>query len=222
MSRRKTSEGNRANSGSDSSVSGVESPGGVPARRLIAERNVDAILDGTERLLRSGRALNFSAVAAEAQVSRPTVYSHFADRQLLVAALVRRSVDQAMRAFEDARVDEGDPVEALRRLLATGWEHLARHLEIARAAAGDLPAAGLHAQHLEAERMIERLIERGQAEGSFRDGQSATWLATSSLALIHAAASLVNEGRMNADDAQEALTATVVDMCVERRRRRAR
>ena len=200
----------------------AEVAGDRSARRVIAERNVDAILDAAERLLRSGRALNFSAVATEAKVSRPTVYSHFADRQLLVAALVRRSVDEAVRAFEDARVDDGDPVEALRRLIVTGWEHLARHLEIARAAVGDIPAAGLHAQHREAERMIARLIERGQAEGSFRRGQSATWLATSSLALIHAAASLVNEGRMNADDAQEALTATVVDMCVERRRRRAR
>lgn len=63
-------------------------------------------------------------------MSRPTVYSHFADRQLLVAALVGRAVDQAVRAFEEARVDEGDPVEGLRRLIVTGWEHLARHLEV--------------------------------------------------------------------------------------------
>jgi TetR/AcrR family transcriptional repressor of mexCD-oprJ operon len=203
-------------------MTGADPSGNRPARRVVAERNVEAILDGAERLLRSGRALNISAVAAEARVSRPTVYSHFADRRLLLAALVGRSVDRAVRAFEDARVDEGDPVEALRRLIVTGWEHLARHLEIARAAAGDLPAAGLHAQHREAERLIERLIERGQAEGSFRAGLSATWLASSSLALIHAAAALVNEGRMKANDAREALTSTVVDMCVESRRRRAR
>jgi TetR/AcrR family transcriptional repressor of mexCD-oprJ operon len=184
------------------------------ARRAVAERNVEAILDGAERLLRSGRGLNFSAVAAEAGVSRPTVYSHFADRPRLVAALVGRTVDQAVGAFQAARVDDGDPVDALRRLIATGWEHLARHLEIARAAAGDLPAAGLHDQHREAERMIERLIERGQAEGAFQRRLSATWLASGSLALMHAAAALVSDGRMTGDDAQAALTATVVDMCV--------
>lgn len=183
-------------------------------RRLVADRNLEAILDGAERLLRSGATLNFSAVAAEAGVSRPTVYAHFSDRARLVGALLDRAVAQAVEAFDSARIDDAPPVAALTRLIRVGWEHLAHHLEVAQAAAKELSIDALHAHHRGAEGLIERLIERGQTEGSFRDDLSAAWLAASCLAVIHSAAALVHSGRMEEAAAVDALVTTLVDMCV--------
>lgn len=191
-------------------MNGPSVPG---ARRRISERNVEAILDAAEGLLRSGRSLNFSAVASEAGVSRPTVYAHFADRHSLVAALVDRSVREAVAAIESARPEEGPPPEALRRLLLVSWKHLAHHLEVARTATEVMSVGSIHAHHQQAEDLIAALILRGQHERAFRDDLGAEWLASTCLAVIHSAAAHVGSGRMDMDTASKAIITTVVDLC---------
>lgn len=192
-------------------MSTIPAPGG---RRAIAARNVEAILDGAERLLRSGRSLTFSAVADEASVSRPTVYAHFADRGSLLAALIDRSASQALEAMKAADPDHGAAPEALARLVSSGWEHLARHLELAQAARGELSIEGLHSHHVPALNIIERLAERGQRDKAFRGDMPARWLATSCLALIHAAAQAVASGQMASQQAAQLLPITLADLCV--------
>ena len=187
------------------------------ARRAVAERNIEAILNGAERLLLSGKVLNFSAVATEASVSRPTVYAHFADRVQLIGALVERSVGQASEAMHAAAPDMGPAEDALRRVIATGWEHMARHQAIARAAVSDLSMDALHDHHRQAEALLEALIERGQNDGDFRADLAASWLATCCLAVIHAAAAAVGSGQLPPDSAAGVLATTVVDLCVGRR-----
>src|SRR5215469_612140 len=164
----------------------------VAARRAVAERNIEAILDAAERLLLSGKALNFSAVAAEAGVSRPTVYAHFADRSQLIGVLVERSVAGATAAMRAAEPERGPADDGLRRVIDIGWEHMARHLAIVRAAIAELSVDALHDHHRRAAELLEKLIERGQNEGVFRDDLPASWLATSCLAIIHAAAAAVD------------------------------
>jgi AcrR family transcriptional regulator len=186
-------------------------------RRAVAERNVEAILNGAERLLLSGKVLNFSAIAAEAAVSRPTVYAHFADRLQLIGALVERSVLKATEAMRSAEPDRGPADDALRRVIAIGWEHVARHQAIARAANSELSMDALHGHHRRAEALLEGLIERGQGEGDFRDDLPASWLAATCLAVIHAAAASVGSGQMRPESVVGALNATVVDLCVGRR-----
>jgi len=191
-------------------------------RRAVAERNIDAILNGAERLLLSGKVLNFSAVATEAAVSRPTVYAHFADRPQLIRALVERSVGEATDAMRSAEPDRGPADDALRRVIAIGWEHMARHQAIARAAISELSMDALHEHHRRAEAVLEGLIGRGQNHGDFRDDLPASWLAASCLAVIHAAAATVASGQMRPEAAAGALTTTVVDLCVGRRSGRKR
>jgi AcrR family transcriptional regulator len=62
-------------------------------RRAVAERNLESILDATEALLARNAPLSMSAVAADAGVSRPTLYAHFADRETLLTAVVARAVE---------------------------------------------------------------------------------------------------------------------------------
>src|SRR5215831_3024124 len=75
-------------------------------QREVAERNVEAILDAAEELVRQGQA-NISAVAALAGVSRVTVYAHFPTWQALLEAAVERAVRRIMAALESAHVNEG-------------------------------------------------------------------------------------------------------------------
>jgi AcrR family transcriptional regulator len=189
-------------------------PEGQPhdSRLATAERNLGAILDGTERLLQRGEQASISGVAAEAGVSRPTVYAHFPDLERLLEALVERTVRRTMAAIDSAEPDRGQAVDALRRLLATSWEELGRHEDIARASAADLSADAMRRAHHDARAVIGKLIERGRHEGAFRTDVPAGWLVTSCLALIHAAAEEVRTGELDANAALDVLSVTITDL----------
>jgi AcrR family transcriptional regulator len=181
-------------------------------RQAIAERNVEAILDAAERLLQRREQPNISAVAAEAGVSRPTVYAHFPDRQRLLEALVERAVRHTTTAIESAEPERGAADDALQRLLAASWEELARNEEIGRAAAAELSAHAMRRAHKAARAVIRQLIERGRREGTFRTDVTTDWLVTSCLALIHAAAEEVRAGELDSDAALGALSHTIADL----------
>jgi AcrR family transcriptional regulator len=181
-------------------------------RQAIAERNVEAILDAAERLLQRREQPNISAVAAEAGVSRPTVYAHFPDRQRLLEALVERAVHHTMTAIESADPERGPADDALQRLLAASWQELARNEDTGRAAAAELSADAMRRAHQAARAVIHELIERGRREATFRTDLATDWLVTSSLALIHAAAEEVRAGGLDSDAALHALSLTVADL----------
>jgi len=156
-------------------------------RTAIAERNIEAILDAAERQLQRGKQASISAVAAEAGVSRVTVYAHFPDRERLLEALVERAVEGAARAIAAAEPERGSAVEALGRVIETSWEELGRHEDIARAAASELSGDAMRRTHETGRRVVRRLVERGRREGDFRTDVSTGWLVTSFFALVHAA-----------------------------------
>ncbi len=182
------------------------------SRHAIAERNVGAILDGAQRMLQRGEPVSISGVAAEAAVSRPTVYAHFPDLERLLEALVERTVRRTMAAVESAEPERGHAIDALQRLLASSWEELGRHEDIARASAADLSAHAMRRAHHTARTVIRRLIERGQREGVFRTDVPVGWLVTACLALIHAAAEEARTGQLSSKAALDVLLVTVLDL----------
>jgi len=174
-------------------------------REAIAERNLEAILDGAERLLARHESSSISAVATEAGVSRPTVYAHFPDRQRLLEALVARTVGRVMAAVESAEPQRGPALDAAARVIAASWEHLARHQEMAAASAAELSPDAMRRAHGAARDAIRALVDRGRAEGAFRSDLPAEWLVTATLALIHGAAEEVRAGSMGSDEARGVL-----------------
>jgi AcrR family transcriptional regulator len=188
-------------------------------RRAIAERNIEAILDAAERILeRHGRA-SISAVAAEAGVSRVTLYAHFPTREDLLEAVVARAVQRATVALEAADPETGPSVDALERVIAAAWRELDRNRAIAQAAAEQLSPAALARAHEAAHRRIRQLAERGRAEGTFRTDLPTEWLITSCFALMHACGDEVRAGKMDVSGAVDVLTTTVRDVFVGCRRR---
>jgi TetR/AcrR family transcriptional repressor of mexCD-oprJ operon len=178
-------------------------------RRATAQRNVEAILDAAERLLARGAPATTSAVAAEAGVSRVTVYAHFATREALLEAVVERVVRHATAAIDAARVDEGEPAAALDRLVAAGWREIDRNRAVANAAAEQLSPVAMTRSHAALHEPIAALVRRGQQSGDFRDDLPPGWLVTSYFTLMHACGEEVRAGRLPADDAVDVLQATL-------------
>ena len=170
-------------------------------QRDVAERNVEAILDAAEQLLQSQGHTSIAAVAAQAGVSRVTVYAHFPNWTALLEAAVERAVRQTMTALQSVHPDDGPPVEALDRMLAAAWQHLARYRAMAAAVAELLSPEAVTRTHQAAHHTIGALLERGQADGSFRADLPARWLVTASIALVHACADEVRAGRIDEHDA---------------------
>lgn len=182
-------------------------------RRAVGERNRATILDAAASLVRRGEHLHFTVLAREAGLSRPTVYAHFQDRGQLVAALLDRSVRQAGSVIREAQPGDGDAVDALRRVIEAGWEHLAQHEEIARAVAHEVSHDSLHRAHDEISAALGTLLQRGRREGSFRTDLPVEWMVAACTALIHAAALTTRSGRMDPDSALDALLTTVTELC---------
>jgi AcrR family transcriptional regulator len=181
-------------------------------QRAIAERNVEAILDAVEDLLERRAQASISAVAAQAGVSRVTVYAHFPTWEALLEAAVERAVRRTMTALEATDPTTGPPVQALERMLAAAWQHLARYGAMAQAVAEQLSPDTLTRTHQAAHQTVGALLDRGRADGSFRTDLPAAWLVTACIALIHACAQEVRAGRIGERDAAPILTATVRDL----------
>lgn len=178
-------------------------------RRATAERNAEAIVAAAERLLRRGAPLTIAAVAGEAGLSRVTVYAHFSGLPELVEAVVERAVADSRTALAAADLGAGPPLEALDRVVEAGWSQLDRHHAVAAAAAEHLSAEALHRSHAQLTGTIGALLERGRADGAFRDDLPVDWLVTALLALMHAAGDEVRAGRLESGAAPDVLRGSV-------------
>jgi TetR/AcrR family transcriptional regulator, mexCD-oprJ operon repressor len=185
-------------------------------RRATAERNIEAILDAAEVLLERGAQASITAVAAEAGVSRVTVYAHFPTREGLLGAVVERAIKRAAVALRAAKPNEGPAVEALDRVIAAAWQELDRNRAIAQATADQLSSAEVARTHAAAMRPIRRLVDRGRREGAFRTDLPADWLVTGCFALLHACGDQVRAGAMSSAEALDVLTRTMHDLFVAR------
>ena len=181
-------------------------------QREVAGRNVEAILDAVEELLQSQGHANISAVAAQAGVSRVTVYAHFPTWTALLEGAVERAVRQTMTALQSVHPEDGPPIEALDRMLAVTWQHLARYQAMAAAVAELLTPEAVTRTHQAAHHTIGALLQRGQADGSFRTDLPTHWLITASIALVHACNDEVRAGRIDQHDAIRILTTSVRDL----------
>lgn len=181
-------------------------------REAVAERNLEAILDAAERLMARGQTPSVSAVATEAGVSRPTVYAHFPERLQLVEAVVERTVSRVTTAITSAEPEAGAALDALRRLLAASWAELGRHGAIGQAAARELTAEAMHRSHHSAMAMLQQLLERGRADGSFRADLPAALLVCAAIALIHTTSDASRQGVLDAEAAGRTVEQLIVEM----------
>ena len=191
-------------------------PPKVDHRRAIAERNAAGILDALERLLTRGSGLNMAAIAAEAGVSRPTLYAHYKTIGDAVEAAVERTVVASTAAFDAARLADGPADEALDRMLEASWGQLAKFQGLARVAADHMSAGALHRTHETMLAPLRELLERGRSDGVFRTDLPVEWLQTMYFSLVHGADEHAATHRLGRAEALELLKTSTHDLFAPR------
>ncbi|WP_458780543.1 TetR/AcrR family transcriptional regulator [Arthrobacter sp. D3-16] len=150
-----------------------------------------------------------SEIAEAAGVGRVTLYGHFSSRKDLIEAMTEEIMLEVQSQLHPISLTE-DPQTALELLTSTSWRLLAKLSGLAAAAESELGVDRLREHHRDALAQVQQLIERGQAEGSFRADLSPQWLASCFFAVLHAAPPEIRAGRLTEAEAGPVLTSTVI------------
>jgi AcrR family transcriptional regulator len=181
----------------------------TPGRRADARRNADAIVRAAVELLSERPDASVAEVAQAAGVGRVTLYGHFPSRADLVEAAMAHVLDEGHAVLDPLDLG-GDPREALTRLIDASWRLLARSRGILAAAEKELTPTRIRDRHVDHAARAERLIARGQSEGSFRTDLPTWWLVATLHNVIHGAADEIGAGRLRDADAARYITATLL------------
>jgi TetR/AcrR family transcriptional regulator, mexCD-oprJ operon repressor len=181
-----------------------------PRRRADAERSIARILDAAVEALAGDPEASMAQVAREAGVVRATIYVHFPTREALLEAVTHRAITEAASVIDAAEPDRGTPAEALGRVVTETWRTLGRYHALVAVNTERHGPEALRDRHASVLDKLQPLIERGQADGSFRSDVPAAWHLSMLLALMHAASGELGAGRVDEADAGPALVATIL------------
>lgn len=137
--------------------------------RADARRNVRSILEAAARVLAGDPSASVQAIAEAAEVSRPTVYRHFANRDELIDAIRLEAMAQALETLDAAAASNEPAAAALERLILDLAGIVARYPLLATLMGGDRKPKG----DKPPERLVntfKALIGRGERDGSLRPG----------------------------------------------------
>jgi len=181
----------------------------TPSGRVDARRNAQRILDATADLLATNPAATLEQVAAQAGVSRATVYHHFASRDALLDALTERSIREVRAALDATRPDEDSATSALERMLRATWRVIGSYRGLMIVNPRRLERAELRARMRTVLEPVRAVLDRGQRGGEFDPELPIEWLVGVLTDVIHAASRQVSTGTMEPDEAERLLLRTV-------------
>lgn len=178
-------------------------------RRADALRNIDAILDAATRVLAIDPDASISAIATAAGVGRVTLYGHFDSRATLLGAVAERAIADTETSLTQIDVD-GDPREALGRVLDATWHLTHRYGALVVAAAQTLSSDQMRRVHDEPAARVRRLLERGRDSGAFRVDAPIEWQVGVIQSILHGASGAVHRGEITPEDAPRLVRDTVL------------
>lgn len=176
-------------------------------RRAIALRNRETILDAALTVLQQNPEAGINDIADDAGLSRATLYRHFPTREDLLHALRQRARAQGKQAMQDAQPDEGDPIEALERMVTALFEVGARN-RVLFGTNSSKPTIAERERHFEP---VTRTFERAQREGLLDPDIAATWLTAAMRNLFGAAIAEIKAGRLERSAAPKLIVRQIVD-----------
>ena len=118
----------------------------VRDKRADAARNIERILQSATTVLSARPRASMADIARNAGLGRVTIYSHFGSRAELVDAVTARIVTDGDRALDGVDL-EGDPRQALERLIRSSWQLVDRSRSILAAAQDELSTARIRELH---------------------------------------------------------------------------
>ncbi len=177
-------------------------------RRADAERNIEAITTAALEALAEDPDVSMAGIARRAGVVRATIYMHFPTRESLLDAVMERATSQVAEATRAAEPERDEPAEALERVLLATWRQLSQFHNILQININRLSAKELHRRHLPITTQIVPLLERGRAEGVFRNDVSALWLIAVVRAIVHVASTELQAGRLSESEVERTMLTT--------------
>lgn len=176
-------------------------------RKAIGQRNREAILEAALSVLQQDPDAGMNAIADGAGVGRATLYRHFPAREDLLTALRQRARQQGKEAMLAANPDEGDPIDALERIVAALIEVGYRN-RVLFAPTVSRPDLAKREEHFEP---LARTFARAQREGVISTDFTVTWLTNALRMLLGAARAEFQAGRLSHDDGPALIVRQLVD-----------
>lgn len=154
------------------------------APRRDVERNRRVLLDAALDALAQNPGASMEDVARTANLTRATLYRHFGSREHLLAAMRAEALIRAAEAIEASRLDEGDPVDALRRVVDALVSLSIRFRPLLLEGADQDPS--FLRQRAQVFAPLHDLVRRGQDAGRIRTDQPPDWIVTAIISLLTA------------------------------------
>lgn len=158
-----------------------------------------AILDAAVAVLSTDRSASLGDVAQAAHVGRTTLHRYFPERSDLVDALGAEAVERTRTAVAAARLDDGDPVAALRRLAFEYFDLGPWYMVLFNELSGGEPEFWEESDAVE--EPVRELLRRGQADGVFDDQLTVSWLLRALWWMLFNAWAMHDEGEATRADA---------------------
>ncbi|MBP2321040.1 AcrR family transcriptional regulator [Kibdelosporangium banguiense] len=163
---------------------------------MTRSRTRQAILSAAASVLAQNRAATLPEIAEAAGVGRTTLHRYFPDRDALINAAVADSMAAIEQAVAEARIDDGSPLEAVRRLV-TAYLHVGDRLVFLFNDPHVMRGYGVEAGADPGPDPVLDLIQRGQAEGVFDTEVSPQWIRHVLWALVYTGIDEVGNGTMS-------------------------
>src|SRR4029079_2336942 len=116
-------------------------------RRADAERSIASITNAALEALARDPDVSMAEIARRAGVVRATIYMHFPTRESLLDAVMEHAVGQVAEATRAADPTQGEPEEALERVLGATWRKLSDFHALLAINTSRLSAKELHRRH---------------------------------------------------------------------------
>jgi len=160
----------------------MPSPKQPAVPRIDVERHRRALLAAAADELARNPDSSMADVAQAANLTRATLYRHFSNRQTLLKAIQAEALARASETLIACRLDEGNALEVLGRVIASLGKHGMR-FRIILIRASDHNARFLTQRDQVLAPLVE-VIKRGQAEGDIRADLSPEWIVTAMASLL--------------------------------------
>ncbi|GHF52156.1 TetR family transcriptional regulator [Streptomyces morookaense] len=154
-------------------------------------------------------------IAKTAGIGRATLHRHFSGRDALVRALENHGIERLGRALDEARPEEGDAADAVRRMVAC-IEPVAGIIAFLYGE-NQLYEGGMNEGWNRLDARITGLFRRGQEEGAFRLDLSPAWLTEALYGLVASGAWAVQDGRVAARDISHMVSELLLGGALRRR-----
>lgn len=157
-----------------------------PGNRRNSARNQERILRAaTAEFARHGLGgARVDRIAARAGANKRMLYYYFGNKDELFLAVLEAAYARIRNAEKALRLEDVDPEEAIRRLVAFTWNYYLAHPEFMTLLNSENLHRGRHvrrsrrvaAMHSPFVATIREVLERGARAGKFRDGVDAVQL----------------------------------------------